>query len=181
MYPNTVDALERLVEEKKLALKYLEKNVLHATDLLRSMQTQSQMFPKTRFYKGNEGVEIMLSEITHDRTDVCMMSDGQHFYDLIDNDFLEKSLATREKYHIKVQMIFPTGFEYFTYTQWTYQQHLSIKLLPEECLLKGGCTIRGHKIAFHCYEHKFLTTTIIENQAISDMMRFLFQSVWKGS
>jgi hypothetical protein len=70
------------------------------------------------------------------------MSDGQHFYDLIDNDFLEKSLDIREKHKIAMRLIFPAGFEYFSYTQGTYQQSLDIKSLPDQDLLKGGMTIR---------------------------------------
>jgi hypothetical protein len=59
----------------------------------------------------------VVSEIKQDKQDVKILSDGQHFYDLIDNNFLEDSLTRRQKYGIKVSLLFPTGFEYFTYTQ----------------------------------------------------------------
>ena len=179
VYPNTVDALERMLDEKKLALEYLEKEVHTTTALLRSVQSQSENFPKTRFFKGKEGIQMMLSEIIKDKMNVNIMSDGQHFYDLIDNNFLEKSLEIRKKYHLEISMIFPTGFEYFSYTQGSFQQQLHIKALPEESLLKGGCTIRGNKVAFHCYEGKFITTTIMENKQIADIQRFLFDSLWE--
>jgi predicted DNA-binding transcriptional regulator len=179
VYPNTVDVLERLLDTQKLAFQHLTHDVQHASNLLRGIQSQAENFPKMRCYKGKEGIQKMMTEILQDHVDIYMMSDGQHFYDLIDTDFLETSLSIRQHSNISIQMIFPTGFEYFTYTQGTYQQQLDIKSLPEESLLKGGCTIRGNKIAFHCYEDIYITTTILENPSISAMQRFLFDTLWE--
>jgi hypothetical protein len=78
----------------------------------------------------------MLSEIRQDKKDLSIMSDGQYFYELIDNNFLEQSLELRNKKNIGVRLLFPSGFEYFTYTQGTYQQSLEIKALPQEELLQ---------------------------------------------
>jgi len=50
----------------------------------------------------------MVHEMITDREDVALVSDGQHFYDLIDNDFLDKSLLMRQKYNVSVRMMFPT-------------------------------------------------------------------------
>lgn len=108
VYPNQVDALPKLIEVKKAELNRMEKEALKAASLLHSLQFQSEHFPKTRFYKGKEGVEIVTNEIKQDKVDVALMSDGQHFYDLIDNDFLEKSLDVRKKHNIKMRLIFPT-------------------------------------------------------------------------
>ena len=85
---------------------------------------------------------MMIREIMSDKENVNIMSDGQHFYDLIDNDFLEKTLELRQKKKLSVQLLFPPGFEYFSYTQGTYQQQLAIRALPLQELLKGGMTVR---------------------------------------
>jgi hypothetical protein len=50
----------------------------------------------------------MMRELIEDQEDIYMMSDGQHFHDLIDNNFLEKSLHIRQKYNLTVQMMFPS-------------------------------------------------------------------------
>lgn len=178
VYPNQVDAIERLLDQKSLELQQLQKDAKKASGLLRSIQTQSESFPKTRFYKGQEGIQKMLSEIKKDQHDIAIMSDGQHFYELIDNDFLEKTLELRNKKKLNVKLLFPAGFEYFTYTQGTYQQQLEIKSLPNEDLLKGGMTLRWNKVAIHCYEGKFITTTILENTQIKNIMSYLFQMTW---
>jgi len=54
VYPNQVDALEHLVDHKTLELQQLKKDAKKASSLLQSIQTQSENFPKTRFYKGQE-------------------------------------------------------------------------------------------------------------------------------
>jgi hypothetical protein len=71
-----------------------------------------------------------------DKKDMYVISDSQHFYDLIDNNFLEESHKIRQKNNIDIQMIFPIGFEHFYYTQGTYKQKPTIKVLPNEKLMK---------------------------------------------
>jgi hypothetical protein len=85
----------------------------------------------------------VVKEIKDDKNNVQILSDGQHFYDLIDNNFLEESLTWRKKYDITVSLLFPMGFEYFTYTQGTYQQELNIKSHDgiEASGIRGGLTI----------------------------------------
>ena len=181
VYPNQIDALERLIDGEKLRIQKLEKAAKKASSLLRSIQNQAENFPKTRFYKGKEWIKRMLSEIKKDKKNISIMSDGQHFYELVDNEFLEESLELRNKKELWVRLIFPTGFEYFTYTQGTYQQQLKIKSLPNEQLLKWGITLRWEKVAFHCYEGKFITTTILENTQIANIMAYMFEHIWDGA
>ncbi len=174
VYPNTLDSLNQFIEKRKLEVHQLEKEVHAASHILRSLQTQAENFPKTRFYKWREWIHIMMQEMLHDRKSIMVTSDWQHFYDLVDNEFLEQSLALRNKYRISVQLLFPMGFEYFCFTQWMYQQKLGIRFLPENTTLKWWMTIRWNKVAFHCYEWRFLTTTIIESQDIANMMTWNF-------
>lgn len=202
VYPNTVDAIHHLLDARKLAITQLESQVTHATQLLRDIQAQSQKFPTTRYYKGKEGIQLMMTEIMQDKLDVSIISDGQHFYDLVDNDFLEKTLTIRQKNQVSIRMMFPVGFEYFSFTQGIYQQQLDIKFLPDEIVLpalestwpiggdkspklwaplRGGMTVRWDKVALHCYEGRYITTTIMTNHAIAQMMLFFFEQVWKGN
>jgi hypothetical protein len=67
---------------------------------------------------------------------------------------------------------------------------LNIKFLSDEIVLpsvdgsaplRGGMTVRWDKVALHCYEGRYITTTIMTNHAISQMMLFFFEQVWKGN
>lgn len=179
VYPNQVDAIPQLIQNKKHELEHMEQEAMKAASLLRSFQLQSEHFPKTRFYKWKEGIEIVLNELKQDKKDIALMSDGQHFYDLIDNDFLEKTIQIRKKNNIHVRLIFPTWFEYFTYTQGTYQQQLDIKSLPDQDLLKGWLTLWWNKAALHCYEGKFISTTILENKRTTGILFYLYTQLRK--
>jgi len=181
VYPNQIDALPQLIATKKTELERMETQAIKAASLLRSIQLQWEHFPKTRFYKWKEWIAIVTNEIKQDKVDVALMSDGQHFYDLIDTDFLEKSLDIRKKYKIHMRLIFPSWFEYFSYTQWTYQQELDIKSLPNQDLLKGGMTIWWNKVALHCYDGKFISTTILENYHTTGIMTYLFVQLWNNA
>lgn len=178
VYPNTLDSLQKLLDKKKFELQELEQEVQSTSEILKSIQSQSENFPKVRFYKGKEGIQIMLNEVMKDKKNMYVISDSQHFYDLIDNNFLEESHKIRQKNKIEVQMVFPIGFEHFYYTQWTYKQKPTIKVLPNEKLMKWWINIWWNKVALHCYKNWFITTTIIENPEISNIILFMFKNVW---
>lgn len=117
IYANTLDSLENLLEKKKNEIKALTEDIKKTEPIFKSIQSWSKNFPKVRFYKGKEGVNIIINEVLQDKKDMNIISDSQHFNDLIDNNFLEKSLEVRNSHNLNVRMIFPAGFEHFCYTQ----------------------------------------------------------------
>lgn len=177
VYPNDLKCLTRLLEKKKQEIQDIESDLEKASTFLTNIQAWSQWFPNVRFYKGKEWVELMFNEIISDKKDMYVMSDHRYFYDVIDNQFLEKSLETRKKNKLKTKMLFPTGFEYFCFSQWAYDQELSIKSLPQNFPLVGAINIWWEKIWFHTEKNWFITTTIIEDEQISKIMIFLFENI----
>lgn len=178
VYPNDTKSLFTLLDKKKQELTELEDGLHKASQFLNNLQARSQGFAHVRYYKGKEGVQLMIDEIIRDAQDMYILCDSRHFYDLIDNQFLERSLAIRKKHNLTVKMLFPMGFEHFCYTQGTYEQALSIRALPDTPALIGALNLRGNKIGFHCEHQGFITTTIIEDAHIRQIMRFLFEHVW---
>jgi hypothetical protein len=75
-------------------------------------------------------------------------------------------------------MLFPIWFEYFCFSQWIYDQELSIKSLPQNFPLIWAINIWWEKIWFHTEKNGFITTTIIEDEQISKIMIFLFENIW---
>lgn len=180
VYPNQLDALQWLVDRKRNEVMEMEQVAWQAIELLKDFQSQSSYFPKTRYYKWKEWMRQVVKEIKDDKNNVQILSDGQHFYDLIDNNFLEESLTWRKKYDITVSLLFPMGFEYFTYTQGTYQQELNIKSHDgiEASGIRGGLTIWWEKVWMHSYQGKYITTTIIEHPMISQLHKGMFELLW---
>jgi hypothetical protein len=78
-------------------------------------------------------------------------------------------------------MLFPTWFEYFCFSQWIYEQELSIKSLPDNFPLIWAVNIWWDKIGFHTEKSWFITTTIIEDHSIAKIMLFMFENVWQSA
>ena len=59
---------------------------------------------------------------------------------------------------------------------------VTIRTTNHPNLLNGGIEIRGHKIALHCYVSgsKQMTTTIIENQQIGQILLVMYESMWNS-
>jgi hypothetical protein len=49
----------------------------------------------------------MFDEIINDRKNMYVMSDHKYFYDVVDNQFLEKFLERRKKNKLITKMLFP--------------------------------------------------------------------------
>lgn len=177
VYPAPADAISWLLAKKKQEIIQLEKVSAKTIWLLHNIQSIVDNLPNMRSYKWPESIKILKSELIYDKEDIYIMSDGQHFYDLIDNDFLEQSVNLRSKNNINVKLLFPSGFDYFTFTQWMVKQKLDIKFWKNEPETHWWVAIWGNKVAFCCYDGKYLTTSIINNESISNMMKYIYNQI----
>jgi len=180
VYPKQVEALQSLVDTKKSELTQLQYQVDQTISLLNDIQLQSQHLPHIRFYKGKEGIQTVIHEMLIDDKPIAMMSDSRHFDDLIDNKFIEQS-ATAGHYNKEIQLIIPAGYEHFIFTHKAKHPHVSIQQFWSWQQWTGGVSIRWDKVAYYSYEGRYITTTVIENIPISQMMLFSFQSLWNQS
>jgi hypothetical protein len=44
--------------------------------------------------------------------------------------------------------------------------------------MKWGINIWWNKVALHCYKDWFITTTVINNPEIANIILFMFKNVW---
>ncbi len=181
VYPADAKCLDRLLLKKKQEVEILENEMTKAQKFIENLQNRSQWFANVRFYKWKEWVQLMINEIVSDKQNIFVMCDSRYFYDLIDNQFLEKTLEMRQKNNLTAKMLFPMGFEYFCFSQWVYEQSLNIRALPETWNLIWWLNIWGNKVGFHTEKNWFITTTIIEDEQISQIMIFLFENIWVGA
>lgn len=177
VYPAPAESISWLLTAKKQEISQLEKTSSKAIWLLQNLQSITENLPNIRSYKWPEWIKILKSELINDKQNIYIMSDGQHFYDLVDNEFLESSVKLRKSNNIKVKLLFPSGFDYFTFTQWMMQQELDIKFWKNDPETHWGIVIWWNKLAFCCYEGKYLTTSIITNESISQMMKYIYDQV----
>lgn len=180
VYPKQVEALQSLVDTKKTELTQLQYQVDQTISLLNDIQLQSKHLPHIRFYKWKEGIQTVINEMLIDNKPISMISDSRHFDDLIDNKFIEQS-AKSDNYKETIKLIIPTGYEHFIFTHKAKHPHVTIQQFWPWQSWTGGMSIWWNKIAYYSYEGRYITTTVIENTPISQMMSFSFQSLWTHS
>ncbi len=176
VYPKRVEALQSLVDFKKFELTQIQYQVDLTISLLHNIQLQSDHLPHVRFYKGKEGIQKISNEMLHDNKPISILSDSRHFDDLIDNKFIEQSW-TSPHYHEKIKLIIPIGYEHFIFTHKAKHPHVNIQQFSSWQWWAGGMSVRWNKIAYYSYEGRYITTTVIENAPISQLMMFSFQSL----
>jgi len=176
VYPKQVEALQSLVDTKKSELTQLQHQVDETISLLNDIQLQSQYLPHIRFYKWREGVQTVIHEMLIDNKPINMISDSRHFDDLIDNKFIEQS-AQSNQYNQQIQLLIPLGYEHFIFTHKAKHSHVVIQQFWSWQQWMWGVSVRWDKVAYYNYEGHYITTTVIENAPISQMMLSSFQSL----
>jgi hypothetical protein len=75
-------------------------------------------------------------------------------------------------------MLLPTGFDHFIFSAKAKGILIDTRIIPDDLPRKGGMTIRANKVALHAYEGVYITTTIIENTPIVQMMTLCYEGLW---
>lgn len=180
VYPKQVEALQYIVDHKKSELTQLQHQVEQTISLLNNMQLQSTHLPQIRFYKWREGIQTVTHEMLADNQKICMLSDSWHFDDLIDNKFIEQA-SNHPHYKQLIQLIIPVGYEHFSFTHKARHSTVEIKQFWPDQHRSWGMAVWWDKVAYYSYEWRYITTTIIQNKAISMMMRAAFASLrWQS-
>lgn len=176
VYPKQVEALQSIVDKKKSELTQLQHQVEQTISLLNDIQLQSTHLPQIRFYKWREGIQTVTHEMLADDTDIMMASDSWHFDDLIDNKFIEQA-STHQNYHHHIQLIIPVWYEHFSFTHKARQSKTTIRYFWSQQPRSWGMAVRWNKVAYYSYEGHYITTTVIENKAISMMMNASYNNL----
>lgn len=177
VYPQQVSSLQHIVDSKKAEIDQLQLNVSKTINMLSSLQLQSDYLPRIRISKGRQGISDMIRELREIQEDeLLIICDSRHFDELLNVHFLDN--LNRSTWTIR--MIIPAGFEHFIFSAYAKWLQIQTLTMPETMKWSGGMTIWNNKVALHAYEGIFITTTIIENNPIHQMMRDNFESLWKG-
>lgn len=174
VFPQQISNLQHLVDLKKAETDQLQHDVSTTIWLLQSLHLQASYLPQVRITKGRTGIESVIQEIKQDTPEqLSIISDSRHFDELLNVHLLEsmKSETTA------IAMILPTGFEHFIFSAHAKGITINTKILEEHNTRTGWMTLRWNKVALHAYEGIYITTTIIENKAISMMMQSCFNTM----
>ncbi|HMY80789.1 MAG TPA: hypothetical protein PLW93_03610 [Candidatus Absconditabacterales bacterium] len=173
IYPQPIHHLQSLVEQEKIRIESMQQQVNQLISSLSALSMNAEYLPKIRISKGRQGIADTIKEIRQDKKDnLKIICDSWHFDELLTIHFMENIKGWKGS----IQMIIPTGFEHFIFSAIAKNIPLDVQSYQDDLLWSGGMSIRGNKVALHAYEGIYITTTIIENKAISGMMEHVFNS-----
>lgn len=174
IFPQQINNLQHLVDLKKAEVDTLQHDVSTTIWLLQSLHLQASYLPQIRITKWRTGIEEMLREIKESPSSTLqIISDSWHFDELLTIHFLDSIKAHTPQ----IQMLLPSGFEHFIFSAHAKGVPIHTKTINEHASRTGGMSLRGNKVALHAYEGVYITTTIIENTPIAQMMGSCFQSM----
>ena len=174
VYPQQINQLQHLVDTKKAEVDQLQLNVTKTINILQSLHLQSDYLPHMRISKGRQGISDMIREIKEYKNGPLLtVSDSRHFDELLNVHFLDSLTHFIQP----IQMILPAWFEHFVFSAYAKWLKIQTQTIGEHMKRSGGMTIWWDKVALHAYEWIYITTTIIENNPIAQMMTNSFQNM----
>ena len=174
IFPQQINNLQHLVDIKKSELDQLQHKVSQTISLLQSLHLESAYLPHIRIMKWREGIRQMVNEIKEQKqAKISVISDSWHFDELLTVNFLE----SLEKNKHGIDILLPPWFEHFIFSAHAKGIAIQSRTIPEHMPWKWGMTLRENFVALHAYEGVYITTTLIENTAITDMMKTSFQTM----
>ena len=180
VFPQQITNLQHLVERKKAEVDQLQQDVSATMQLLQSVHLQAEYLPHIRITKWRAGITSMINEMTQSRaSEIRVMSDSRHFDELVSVHFLDS--VTKARPAKQLRMILPDGFEHFLFSAKAKWVSIESSSLDPSVNRKWWMTIRDDTVALHAYEWLYITTTIITNQPIVQMMKSCFEQFWLRS
>ena len=177
VYPHSIDGLYALLEEKKFALQQLENSLDASKNIFDYIKQSRESFPQTRMYQGIEGINTTLLEMAKDAEPISIIYDANALQLLVDEKIFHRSYTQRAEKKIQTRLILPTSFRDFWHLEWKDDYDVMIRTLPDRQIIQWGIEIWWAKIALHCYQESFVTTTIIENRQIAQILLVMYESM----
>lgn len=182
VYPHSADWLYALLEQKKFELKQLEERLHSSKSLFDYIAASRTTFPTTRLYQWIERINTTLLEMTKDREPISIIYDANALNALVDEKIFHMSYRKRAEQQIATRLILPENFRDFWHLEWKEDYDVSIRTSPDTKIIQWAIEIWWAKVALHCYQEQFVTTTIIENRQIASILLTMYDSMrWQAT
>lgn len=177
VYPNKIDILNTLLQEKKIELNRIEHDIQSVKSIINLIQIKKETYPKVRFFEWWEWIIQMLKEVIQDKQDMFGISNNS-FEWFFDSEITKKSYERRIPLEINTKLILEPGFNDIRYNNKKKSKYLiDVRLLNQKGIFDWWMNIWWNKVALHSYKENYVITTIIENPETAKMMKFLFETL----
>ena len=188
-----IEKPENVLKFTKVKLHQAEQSVNEISEILpdiRSIYNVGANHPKITYYSGEKGLFEMLDDMTTNQKSYEMLNftnvqEYQNVLNANNKDFFQEYIKRKEKNNITTRLIMPDSEE-DERVKGVFYSHVDKKIWPVSRHIAKGrfpsaseVTIYGtNKVAISNFKKGQETGVIIEDQAIHDMMKTIFELSW---
>jgi sugar-specific transcriptional regulator TrmB len=172
--------LLEMAETQFTALERTKKDIQSLMPTLTSQYISAVERPVVRIYEGIEGVKKAHMEVLNEKKEILAYVKLNEEIDQQLTDFWPKYYSMRKKYNIFARVITPNSKGAKEYQKRDEKELRETRLVPSgKFLIDIEKDVVGNKVAFFSVtEDKQLIATVIENKAITDTERAVFELAW---
>ena len=172
------ERLLKIIEQEKEKIEEKEKELKKTLPKLKSLTKKETLVPIIRYYEGKEGIWNILDDLMRPNQDCWMIASGRFFDVLGINRVMKQVIQKRPKIGGKVYIIadqHPEQIKLYKKKETMFREY---RFLPETIDIDSSVYIYADKIAL-IFLKEPLSGIIIENKALFQVFKFMFDSLWK--
>ncbi|HLD17620.1 MAG TPA: helix-turn-helix domain-containing protein [Patescibacteria group bacterium] len=173
--------LRRLAEAKKAEVERMTEGLEGVVELLEKFQSTDRYFPTVRFYEGTQGFHVMFEETYRAKSDVLVFSYVPIFEKAVGEENLKTYFEKRAKHGIHTKLLFPPSEIAERIHKQRNPYNVEVRLIPKEYSWNAALFVWNDSVALHSLKEGRLTSTIVENKDIANMMRTMHALIWERS
>ena len=159
----------------------MAKGLKGVVELLQKAQTTSRYFPTVRFYEGTQGFFRMTEETLESKNDLLVFNFIPKFEEVMSPEGLVDYLTRKGKRGVHSKLLFPMSPLSKKMHKNRHIYDNEMRIIPDEYKWNALLFLWDESVALGSYKEGHLTTTIIDNKDIADMLRLMHQLIWKDA
>jgi sugar-specific transcriptional regulator TrmB len=171
------DKLSKIIDLEKEKLEEKEKELQKVLPELKSLTKEETLIPIIRYFEGKEGVWDIIDDLMESGESASMISTGKAYDELGFKRIVKDVIERRRKIGTTAYIIsdhHPEQVKEYKKGETLFRQY---RFLPETIDLDSIVYIYADKIALVFFKEP-LSGVIIENKALFQSFKFMFDSLW---
>lgn len=163
-----------------IILRTKEAALKEALPELQGLRHETGVKPTVRFYDGNEGIRVILSDILEEKRHILSLTSLEDMLILLEERFRD-FIRERHTRFLRVRFLTNRSPETLALKKRDAEELRTTRFLPEEYRLRNSTFIYGNRVAIMSLNKKRPVGIIIEDEDIAETQTMLFESLWRQS
>ncbi|OGG79981.1 hypothetical protein A3A39_01195 [Candidatus Kaiserbacteria bacterium RIFCSPLOWO2_01_FULL_54_13] len=174
-----VELLPSWIERQREELAESKRHIAEMIPQIKLLRTRGKSLPKVQFFEGEEGVTQAYDDVAENNKEKLLrgITGMDAVYENLDNKWVTAFLEKRTRLGIRCIDIVPETESGRRSKADDHKYIRTTKFLPAKYTFDGDISIYDNKVAVVSYARENPIAVIIEDEAISDMMKTLFDFI----